>query len=173
MPHKDGTLQTREFVFYCEDVALAQLGSDFPAPQRKVMWTILQLHYGNPDAHFEIQPHMSRGQVEVGLHFEGPVEANDRYAAALADRAIELMCELGDGWELEEWTVSWRRLHRVFHFEKLHTGFAREVGEELAKAMRVLQPFAAECAEGYVAPVRVAAQAPRPKREWGRKKARV
>jgi hypothetical protein len=172
MPHKDGTLQTREFVFYCEDLALAELGSAFPTPQRRVMWTILQLHYGNPNAHFEVQPHMARGQVELGLHFEGPVEFNDQCAAALAGRAVELMCELGEGWDLEEWTPSWRRLHRVFHFEKLTTDLGREVGGELAKVMRLLQPFAAECADGYIAPVRVA-HAARTRRDWGRKKARV
>lgn len=172
MPNKDGTLKAREFLFFCEDLALAELGSDFPTPQRNLMWTILQFHYGNPTVHFEVQPHVGRGQVELGLHFEGPVEFNDTYARAIADRAVELIGELGEGWELEEWTASWRRLHRVFRFEQLHTDLGRLVAGELAKVMRLLQPFAAECADGYIAPPPVARHTGT-RREWGRKKARV
>ena len=155
-------------MFFCEDLALAELGDGFPRPQRRVMWTILQLHYGNPDAHFEVQPHMGRGQVELGLHFEGPVEFNDRWAFALAERACELMAELGPGWELEEWTSTWRRLHRVFHFERLNTDLGREVGGELAKVMRLLQPVAEACADGWEPPT-PAVRPVRERREWRRK----
>jgi hypothetical protein len=170
MPNKNGTLQAREFIFFCEDLALATLGESFPRPERKVMWTILQLHYGNPNAHFEVQPHPGRGQVELGLHFEGPVELNDLWAAELAEHAVELMCELGPGWELEEWTASWRRLHRVFAFNRLDADLGRLVGSELAKAMRVLQPYAARCADGYQPPAPMVRQ-PHERREWHRKKA--
>jgi hypothetical protein len=169
MPNKNGTLQAREFIFYCEDTALAALPADFPRPERKVMWTILQLHYGNPTVHFEIQPHLGRGQVELGLHFEGPAEKNEEWALALSLRAVELMAGLGPAWELEEWTASWRRLHRIFTFERLDATLGRDVGAELSKAMLLLQPFAASCAEGYIAPERTP-HAPRERRDWHRKK---
>lgn len=155
MPGPNGALQAREFLFYCEDLAMATLGPAFPRPERKVMWTILQLHYGNPDAHFELQPQPSHGRVELGLHFEGPVEQNDLWTMALAERSRELMAELGPGWELEEWTSTWRRLHRVFPIDRLDTPFGREVAGELAKLLRTLQPFAAACAETYVPPAPV------------------
>lgn len=150
---------------------MAELGPSFPRPERKVMWTILQLHYGNPDVHFELQPQMSRGQVELGLHLEGPVERNDLFATALAERSAELIGELGPAWELEEWTASWRRLHRVFLIEneRLDRDLAREVSCDLAKAMRLLQPFAAACADGYEPPAPVV----RPRHEgrhWRRSK---
>lgn len=141
MPTREGVLKAREFVFFCEDQALAALPADFPRPERKVMWTILQMHFGDPTAHFEIQPSMSRGLVELGLHFEGPVERNDVWAQRLAHRAPELMAALGPGWELEMWTVSWRRLHRVFPFTKLTTDLGREVAAELCKAIQVLGPI--------------------------------
>jgi len=134
---------------------MRSLPPGFPRPERKVMWTILQLHYGNPNAHFELQPQVSRGQVELGLHFEGPVEQNDVWTMGLAERACELIAGLGDGWELEEWTSTWRRLHRVFRFEQLSADLAREVGTQLAQALTLLQPFAAACAEGYVPPTPV------------------
>jgi hypothetical protein len=150
MPTATGLLKAVEFVHFCEDLAMTSLGPSFPRPERKAMWTILQLHYGNPDAHFELQPQVSHGRVELGLHFEGPVEQNDLYTLALAERACELMAELGPGWELEEWTSTWRRLHRVFPIARLDVALGREVAAELAKALRMLQPFAAACAESYV-----------------------
>ena len=154
MPTRAGTLKVREFVFFCEDQALAGLPEGFPPLQRKVMWTILQLNYGEPQNHFEINTSLGRRQIELGLHFEGAVEQNDAWASRLAERACELMAALGPGWELEEWTASWRRLHRVFKFSKLTTDVGREVGEELCKAIQVLGPI---LREGSRAPVAVGA----------------
>jgi hypothetical protein len=108
------------------------------------------LHYGNPSVHFELQPHVGRGQVELGLHFEGPVEENDRWAAAVASKTDEMLAALGPGWELEEWTASWRRLHRVFRFEKLTTELGREVAGEMTKLVTALHPLVAEAGEAYV-----------------------
>ncbi|HEY4670091.1 MAG TPA: hypothetical protein VIH05_09980 [Tepidiformaceae bacterium] len=144
MPHRDGTLKAREFLFYTEDLALAGLPAEFPRPERRVMWTILQMHYGDPNVHFELQPHVGRGLVELGLHFEGPVELNDAWAALIASRAAEVMAGLGPEWELEEWTASWRRLHRTWRFERLTPALGREVGESLCSALRVLQPLVME-----------------------------
>ena len=143
MPNKDGTLKAREFVFFCEDQVLAALPPDLPAPERKVMWTILQFHFGQPGAHFELQPQMARGLVEAGLHFEGPVEANDAWVEVLAAHAADILGELGPAWELEEWTPSWRRLHRPYRFGRLTADLGREIAAELARAIRVLQPILA------------------------------
>ena len=141
MPHRDGTLKAREFLFYTEDQAMAALPADFPRPERRVMWTILQLHFGDPNVHFELQPQVSRGLVELGLHFEGPVEENDRWADHIAASAGDVLCELGPLWELEVWTPSWRRLHRTFRFERLTAELGREVAAEFAKALQCLQPL--------------------------------
>jgi hypothetical protein len=140
MPGQNGTLKAREFVFFCEDLALASLPATVPKPERRVMWTILQLHYGDPRVHFELQPQVARGVVELGLHFEGPVELNDRWAALVAERATEIAAALGDGWELEEWTASWRRLHRTWPFATLTAELGREVASQLATAIEVLYP---------------------------------
>lgn len=144
MPAPNGAMQMREFLFYAEELAMKSLPSSVPVPERKVMWTILQLHYGDPAVHFEVQPHGPRQQIELGLHFEGPVERNDAWAARLAARAPEFMAALGDGWELEQWTPSWRRLHRVFAFERLDGALAEVVAAELVKALTVLGPLVRE-----------------------------
>ena len=116
------------------------LPSDFPRPERKVIWTTLQLHFGDPTVHFELQPQPSRGIVELGLHVEGPVEANDAWAARIGENAAAFAAALGPAWELEVWTASWRRLHRTWRFTVLTTGLADEVGKEFAKALEVLGP---------------------------------
>jgi hypothetical protein len=134
-------VKAREFLFYCEERAMASLPADFPRPERKVMWTILQLHFGQPNIHFELQPQPSRSMVELGLHFEAPVEVNDYWAGVIAARAGELLPALGEAWELEAWTPSWRRLHRTFRFEALSRALADEVADEMAKAIQVLGPL--------------------------------
>jgi hypothetical protein len=158
MPKPNGTLKAREFLFACEDRAMAQLSPSLPRLERKVMWTILQLHYGDPYVHFEVQPQVSRGQVEVGLHFEGVLDKNEEWAQRIADLAAPIAGSLGPEWELEEWTASWRRLHRVFAFDRLTSPLASEVAEQYALLITTLQPVVKEgmAAIGMVKPEQAA-----------------
>ena len=144
MPKRDGTLKAREFVYFCEDQIVTQLPATIPRPECLVRWTTLQLHFGNPRVHFELHPQMGRGVVETGLHFEGPLEANDAWVDLLAANAADLLGELGPAWELEEWTSTWRRLHRPFPFERLTVELAHEVSGEVARAITVLHPLIEE-----------------------------
>ncbi|MFN0147133.1 MAG: hypothetical protein ACKVT1_11525 [Dehalococcoidia bacterium] len=141
MPSTSTALKAREFLFLCEEQAMAALSADAPRPERKVMWTILQLHYGNPAVHFELQPQVSRSLVELGLHFEAAPEVNDAWAALIAERASDLLPVLGSDWELEAWTQSWRRLHRTYSFERLTRALADEVSADLARALELLGPI--------------------------------
>lgn len=135
------TLKAREFLFYTEDQAFAALPAAIPHPNRKVMWTILQLYYGDVDVHFELQPQGARQQVELGLHFEADAETNEARAQLVASQAPMLMATLGPEWELEEWTASWRRLHRVFAYERLTAELGREIAEQFALLIATVQPF--------------------------------
>ncbi len=163
MPKRDGSLKAREFVFFCEDQILARLPDTIPQPERRVRWTMLQFHFGDRNVHFELQPQMGRGVVEAGLHFEGPVEANDAWVELLAANAADLLGELGPAWELEEWTSTWRRLHRPFPFARLTVELANEVSGEVAHAMTVLHPLIEEGADA----IAVAAPAARGGRHTG------
>lgn len=142
MPTRDGKMKAREFLFYAEDLALVALPKDYPRPERRVMWTILQFSFGNPAIHFELQPQPARRQVEVGLHFEGTLEQNNAWAKRVADNACDVMAAMGPAWELEEWTATWRRIHRVYRFDELTAGLGREVAAEFAHAMQALLPYA-------------------------------
>lgn len=139
MPREE--LKAREFLFLAEELALRALPAGIPPPQRRVMWTILQLSWGAPQFHVELQPQPARAIVELGLHFEGPPEANDARAALVAAHAAPLMAALGPAWELEHWTPSWRRLHRTFPFERLTRPLAEAVAAEMARAIPLLYPF--------------------------------
>lgn len=141
MPHRDGSLKAREFTHLCEDRILSALPPGLPPPEHRVRWTMLQLHFGDARTHFELQPQMRRGVVEAGLHFEGPPDANEAWAELLAAHAADLLGELGPAWELEEWTASWRRLHRTFPFARLTLELAGEVSAELTRAMAALHPL--------------------------------
>lgn len=134
-------MQTREWLFYTEDLMLAALPDAVPRFQRRVMWTILQFYQQDPRIHFELQPSPSRGLVEVGLHFEGTAEENEVWAARVAAHSCELQAALGPEWELEEWTASWRRLHRVYRFEHLEGQLGRDIAAEWARAITLLWPF--------------------------------
>jgi len=135
-------MQAREWLFYTEDLALAALPEAVPRFQRRVMWTILQFYFENPAIHFELQPQPSRGQIEVGLHFEASAEQNEAWAARVQRHACELQAALGPEWELEEWTASWRRLHRVYRFEQLTGQLGRDVAQEWARFITLTWPFA-------------------------------
>lgn len=163
-PTSGVALKAREFLFHAEELAMKALPPGFPAPERKVLWTILQLHYGDPRIHFELQPQPARGVVELGLHFEGPAEVNDRWAALVAARAGEVMAALGEGWELEEWTPSWRRLHRTWPFGELTAELAEAVAAQLALALQALRPLVEE---GLAAIAMPAIHAPAPQSRSG------
>jgi hypothetical protein len=135
-------MQTREWLFYTEDLMLAALPEELPRFQRRVMWTILQFYRDDPRIHFELQPQPSRSLVEVGLHFESTAEQNEAWAARVTVHSSELQSVLGPEWELEEWTGSWRRLHRVYRFERLDGQLGREIAAEWARAITLLWPFA-------------------------------
>jgi hypothetical protein len=164
-------LKAREFLFAAEDHAIRTLAGREMPPERRVMWTILQLHYGDPWLHFEVHPQPSRGRVEVGLHFEGPAEENERAAGLLAGHAAEILERSGGAWEMEEWTASWRRLHRMFETEAFTPSLASEVGEALAGLVAAAHPVlvASGLADGTVARPQ---RAPSRPRRWERNRAR-
>lgn len=174
MPKPNGTLKAREFLFACEDRAMAMLPATVPPPERRVMWTILQLHYGDPNVHFELQPQVARGQVELGLHFEGLAEKNEEWAQRIANLAAPIAGTLGPEWELEEWTASWRRLHRIFAFDRLTMDLAGEVASQYSLLITTLQPVVAEgLAEiGLSKPETAPRTGPSANRNWRRQRSR-
>lgn len=133
-------LKARDFLFAAEDAAIAALPCP-PPPERRVMWTILQYHFGEAWLHYELHPQVSHRRVEVGLHFESSAEQSERAARVIAEAGPSLMASLGDGWELEEWTGSWRRLHRVLRFDALSDALAGEAAAAFSALIAETSPL--------------------------------
>lgn len=130
-------IKATEFIFVCEELALRDAPAHLRPTGRKVMWTILQLHYGDPRVHYELQPQPARRSIELGLHFEGAAELNEARAQVVANEGHSLAAALGPEWELEEWTGSWRRLHRTWRTDVLTRSVAEDVAGELRKLVTV------------------------------------
>ena len=109
----------------------------------------LQVHFGDPAVHYEVAVHRKSRSVEVGLHFEGAREENDRWLALLAGHADAIRAQLGSTVELEPWTRGWARLHdsRVVSDDDwrpkrdLTPALARDVAQRLVRFIRALEPL--------------------------------
>jgi len=138
-------LRARDFLALVHD-ALARL---LPEPLRDHRWrvrfSLLQVYFEQPAVHYEVWVQRKTGRIEVGLHFEGEQEANYRWAAALAGRALEIQAALGAGVELEEWTRSWTRLHETLPLAgDLTPELAEELAQRVAQYIETLEPILAE-----------------------------
>ncbi|MCB0215483.1 MAG: hypothetical protein H6648_04910 [Caldilineae bacterium] len=103
-------------------------------------FSMVQVSYGQPRLHYEAWIQRGRGQVELGLHFEGSAELNGRLLQAFAAEMLAVRGELGPDFELEQWTQSWGRIHAYLRFERVDEALAERVGERLVATVRCLQP---------------------------------
>ena len=82
------------------------------------------------------------------MHFEADKKKNDALLQYFDERAIEVHAELGSRVEIEQWTNSWSRVHKVLPYESLDTELVERVAAKLARMMTVLQPMLDEY-DGY------------------------
>ncbi len=134
-------LSTRPFLEEVRDGALAALPASLGTPHSRVVFTSLQLHFGDPRLHYEVWPVRKTGRIELGLHLEGPQEWSRALAMRLAAHADELRAALGPAYELEDWTASWCRLHRTLPLRRLDAALAAEAGEALAALIVAAEPL--------------------------------
>jgi hypothetical protein len=137
-------LRTRDFLHLVEERTLSALAGQFDKPVSRVVFSSLQLHFGEPHLHYEIWPVRKTGQLEIGLHLEGPQEWSRATAAQLSIHADELRSALGSAYELEDWTASWCRLHRTVPLPKLTDATVDDVSDHLLHLIRAVQPLLSE-----------------------------
>jgi hypothetical protein len=125
-------MQSQEFLVEVRDRALAALPTALRDPHARVHYGMLQIHYGEPRAHYEVWLVRKTNRIEIGLHFEADRERSHAWAEELADRSLELREALGPDAELEEWTPSWTRLHLTVPLETLGDSLCNEVAALLA-----------------------------------------
>lgn len=109
----------------------------------------LEMHFGEPDLHYVVAVHRKTRSLEVGLHFEGSREDNERRLQALADRSATLRSRLGNNIELEQWNRTWTRVHDSTVLTRgdwspkrdLTPELVEDTARKLLRFIRVLQPM--------------------------------
>jgi hypothetical protein len=101
---------------------------------------LLKLHYGRPEIHFEAWHHTGAGKLEVGLHFEGPAELNQRAFDFFRPRMVEIKASLPRA-ELEPWDRGWSRLYETLAASQLDELVLGNAVERLAAYIITLQPL--------------------------------
>ncbi len=101
---------------------------------------LLKLHYARPDVHFEAWHHPGDGRLEIGLHFEGPRDFNDRAFAFFRGRMVEVKAMLPRA-ELEPWDRGWSRLYETVPAAHLDATVQAAATDVIARYIEALQPM--------------------------------
>jgi hypothetical protein len=103
---------------------------------------LLKLHYGHPELHFEAWHHTGDGRLEIGLHFEGSADANQRAFDYFRDRMVEVKARLPRA-ELEPWDRGWSRLYETLAAPQLDEIVLAGAVERLGAYITTLEPMLA------------------------------
>ena len=103
---------------------------------------LVKLHYGHPEFHYEAWHHTGDGRLEVGLHFEGAAEANQRAFNFFRPRMVEVKARLPRA-ELEPWDRGWTRLYETVPAPQLDEAVLEGAVERLGAYITTLEPLMA------------------------------
>lgn len=101
---------------------------------------LCKLHYGRPEFHFEVWHHTGAGRLEIGLHFEGKADANQRAFEYFRERMVEVKAHLPRA-ELEPWDRGWSRLYETLPAPQLDENVLLAAVERLDEYITTLQPM--------------------------------
>jgi hypothetical protein len=101
---------------------------------------LVKLHYGHPEIHYEVWHHTGDGRLEIGLHFEGSAEANQRAFEYFRERMVEVKARLPRA-ELEPWDRGWSRLYETLPAPQLDEVVLSNAVERLTAYITTLQPM--------------------------------
>jgi hypothetical protein len=101
---------------------------------------LIKFHYGRPELHYEAWHHTGAGRLEVGLHFEGPADENQRAFDFFRPRMVEVKASLPLA-ELEPWDRGWSRLYETFPAPQLDERILDTTTERMAAYISTLQPL--------------------------------
>ena len=139
---KAAGMKTKEFLELLPDLVREQLPeelSDFQIAQR--MSSLLKLYYDRPATHYEVWIQRRKGEVELGLHFEGDPDSNLEQLELLSRRGDEIRQVLGADLEIAQWDRGWTRAHETLILEPLDEDFLVEVSFKLSAMIRALEPI--------------------------------
>jgi hypothetical protein len=110
-------------------------------PTWQQRFAFLQASFGIRGIHYEVWLQQARRQVEVGLHFEADSELNGWLLRRFAPEMPAIRHALGAGFELEQWTASWGRVHAYLPLAQVDDVLVGQVSQCLADTVVCLQPL--------------------------------
>jgi len=138
------SMKPREFLELLPDLVRQQLPPELA--DFEVMGptgSLVKLHYLRPTVHYEVWLRRRQKQVELGLHFEGDPDSNQRSIDLLSRRSEDIRASLGPGVEVGAWDKGWTRVHEALPWEPLGDDFLVEVSLKLSGMIRELEPLLA------------------------------
>jgi hypothetical protein len=133
-------LDTKGFLAQVREAASRSLEDEGLAPAWLQRWQLLQATFGPKGIHYETWLQPQRRQLEVGLHLEADAELNGWLLRRLGEDWPGVAHALGDGFELEQWTANWGRVHTILPFERIDAALVDEASDCLVRCIRALQP---------------------------------
>lgn len=140
MSERATALGTRPFLGRVQQLATERLAAESLEPLWRHRHGFLQASFGAAGVHYEVWLQRGRGQVEVGLHFEADAGHNGWLLRRFAEDMMAVRHALGPGFELEQWTTSWGRIHTYLPCTTVDEALAVEAARTLADCILVLQP---------------------------------
>ena len=138
------SMKPREFLNLLPDLVRQQVPPDLNGFQViGPTGSLVKLHYQRPTVHYEVWLRRRQNQVELGLHFEGDRDSNQRSLELLSRRAEDIRVSLGPGVEVAPWDKGWARVHETLPWEPLGDDFLVEVSLKLSSMIRTLEPLLA------------------------------
>jgi hypothetical protein len=135
------SLRVRDFLALVHEGVVGRLGPALDGMQWRQRFSFVQYYRGSPDMHYEVWAQKKTARLEIGLHFEGERDRNYAAAEALAVRAPDIQTQVGTGYELEEWTKSWTRLHHSSDAPSLTPELADDAAERVCALIRGMEPI--------------------------------
>jgi hypothetical protein len=138
-------MKTRDFLYSLPELVRQQLPPDLKDFEvAGPTFSLIKLHYGDRDMHYEVWLQRRQGLAEVGLHFEGSDDSNRRYLERMRRHLVEVHSALGPQVEAEQWTESWTRVHQSIPLQPLTDDFLFEIAFVLSQMIRTLEPLVRE-----------------------------
>ena len=134
------SLRIRDFLALVHEGMIRGLGDDLGGMSWRQRFGFLQYYRATPAVHYEIWVQRKTERLEIGLHFEGDRDANYAAAELLAIRAPDIQARC-PGYELEEWTAQWTRLHRSFAAPALTPELAADAATHACALMAGMEPI--------------------------------
>ena len=135
------SLRVRDFLALVHEGVRGRLGPKLDGMAWRQRFSFVQYYRGSPDVHYEVWAQRKTGRIEIGLHFEGERDRNYQAAELLALRAPDIQASIGSGYELEEWTKTWTRLHCTFEAQSLTAELADDAAERVVALIHGMEPI--------------------------------